>query len=309
MAARRTLLDTTGWLMAGAAVLFGVLMLVDARLVEGAPVWLKPWKFAVSTTIYSVTLAWVLRQVPDWPRLTRWAGGATALAFLVEVPLIALQAGRGRLSHFNTATPADGAIYSVMGIFIVVQAVAALAVAVALWRATFTDRAMGWALRLGMTISVIGSSVGGMMTQPTPAQMTLVRETGAMPRSGAHTVGAPDGGPGLPGTNWSTEHGDLRAPHFFGLHAIQVLPLVAFVLGRRRRASARVTAVIGAGVSYLALFGILLAQALAGQALVAPRGAIATALLVWAATSLAFAVVAWRATGASLASSAARKVA
>jgi hypothetical protein len=84
--------------------------------------------------------------------------------------------------------------------------------------------------------------------------------------AGAHTVGAPDGGPGLPATGWSTEHGDLRVPHFVGLHALQVLPL--FVIALRRRGwpeSLRVRAAVWAGVAYSGLYVALLVQALRGQ--------------------------------------------
>jgi len=45
----------------------------------------------------------------------------------------------------------------------------------------------------------------------------------------SHTVGAPDGGLGLPILNWSIDHGDIRIPHFMGLHALQLLPVIAHI--------------------------------------------------------------------------------
>ena len=32
---------------------------LDPRVIAGAPTWLKPAKFAISTAIYALTLAWV----------------------------------------------------------------------------------------------------------------------------------------------------------------------------------------------------------------------------------------------------------
>jgi hypothetical protein len=281
-------------LMAVLTAVFGAAMLLDPRTIDGAPAWLKPAKFAVSTGIYSATLVWVLRHLPDWPRLRRTAAATTAGVFVVEVALIAFQAARGSTSHFNTSSVLDGAIFSIMGTAIAVQTAVALAVAVALWRQPFADRARGWALRLGMTLAVIGASVGGMMTRPTAAQLAQVRETGSMPRAGAHTVGAPDGGPGLPGTGWSLEHGDLRVPHFVGLHAMQVLPLIVLVAARRVADRLRVRVALGAAVSYAALFAILLAQALLGQSVTSPDGPIAAAFGVWTIGTVGFALAVWR---------------
>lgn len=258
---------------------------LDPRLVGGQPVWLKPAKFAISTAIYSLTLAWFFTQIDGRQRAKRIVGTITASVFVLEVGLIALQAGRGTTSHFNVATIFDGAVFAVMGLAIVVQSLAAVAIAVLLFRQPFADRALGWGLRLGLVISLLGASTGGLMTRPTGDQLASAQTT-RMTIAGAHTVGAPDGGPGLPGTGWSREHGDIRVPHFVGLHAFQALPLFALFLGRIGSAARRTRAVLAASASYGVLFGILLVQALMGQSVLAPSGPVLVALGAWLAATV-----------------------
>ena len=276
-------LTAAGLLMTGvlAASLIG--LLVDPRVITGAPAWLKPAKFAVSTAIYMLTLAWIFTHIPEWSRIRRIVGWMTALVLVLEVAISDTQAWRGTTSHFNVATTLDRTLFAIMGLAIAVQTVSSVAVAVALWRQRFEDRALGWALRFGLVITIIGASTGGLMPRPTSAQIEDARATGVMAIAGAHTVGAPDGGPGLPGTGWSLEHGDLRVPHFVGLHAMQMLPLLALVLrGRRLSESSRVRLTMITAASYAALFVLLLWQALRGQSFVQPDRATVGALLAWA---------------------------
>lgn len=93
-------------------------------------------------------------------------------------------------------------------------------------------------------------------------------------RSGAHSVGVADGGPGLPIVGWSTTGGDLRITHFAGLHAMQLLPLFARALARPRfdrlGISGRLALVRTAGCAYLGLIVLLAWQAARGQSIVAP---------------------------------------
>ena len=135
---------------------------------------------------------------------------------------------------------------------------------------------------MGMLLTVLGSGVGGLMTQPTREQLATAHATHVMRSAGAHTVGAADGGPGLPGTGWSREHGDLRVPHFLGLHAVQIIPLLALLVGRRMASAAqRRRAVLVIAASYAMLFVILLAQALGGESVVAPGPPTLAALAAW----------------------------
>jgi hypothetical protein len=263
------LLTGTGLVLIALLAPMSIALWVDPREVGGAPAWLKPAKFALSTGIYTLSLAWVFTYLADWPRTRRIVGRTTATVMLVEVAIIALQAARGTTSHFNVGAPLDAFLFSIMGLAIFTQTGVSIAVAAALWRQRFADRALGWALRFGMTITIVGALTGGLMTRPTETQLAEARVSGRLPLAGAHTVGAPDGGPGLPITGWSTRHGDLRAAHFMGLHALQTLPILTFTAFRRRRDRTRVRLTLASAAAYVLLFLVLLIQALRGLPLVA----------------------------------------
>ena len=287
-------LTFSGLLMIAALALSLAGLWLDPRVITGMPAWLKPAKFAVSIAVYAFTLVWVFTYLPEW-RLTRAiVGWTTTITLVLELVIIDAQAWRGTTSHFNVATPLDGVLFSIMGVAILIQTLVTVLLAHALWRQTFADRALGWALRLGLTLTIIGASTGGLMLPPTPAQLEEARTTHRMTITGAHTVGAPDGGPGIPGTGWSTQHGDIRVPHFIGLHALQALALVALLVPRRFPDLRRVRLTLVAAGSYAGLFVVLLVQALRAEPLIAPSGstvvmfgvwAVGTAVAMWAAAA------------------------
>jgi hypothetical protein len=140
-------LTAVGAVMLLAFVLSAAGMAIDPRHITGVPAWLKPAKFAISTAIYSLTLAWMFTYLPEWRRTRRLVGWTTAMIFVLEVAIIDAQAWRGKTSHFNAETPVDIALFAIMGLGILIQTLSSIAVAVAVWRHTFQDPALGWALR------------------------------------------------------------------------------------------------------------------------------------------------------------------
>lgn len=249
-------------------------LIVDRQVITGAPAWLKPLKFALSISIYSTTFIWLLSFVQGHRRIVRFVAWATAIGLLIEMALIAMQVVRGTTSHFNYSTPFNGAVWGIMGGSIVVVWTAGLILAIVLFRQRFDDPAFAWALRLGVLISLVGMVVAILMTtSPTSAQHARQRAGGGLPISGAHSVGVEDGGPGLPIVGWSTVGGDLRVPHFVGLHALQLLPLFGWLLvryGKKWDTKTRTMLIWITGLTYLGVVGILTWQALRGQSVAKP---------------------------------------
>ncbi|MET1065440.1 MAG: hypothetical protein ABWX85_10780 [Arthrobacter sp.] len=280
--------------MAASAVAALAGLIIDPRQLDGAPLWAKPLKFSVSILIYALTLSWLLGQLQRWRRRAWWAGTLAAVFLAVEIVIIGGTAAAGNKSHFNVSTPFAAALWSAMAASIVIVWLAALATALLLFRAPLGDPAVSVAIRAGLVIALIGMALAFLMTGPTAEQLNSFRGI-----VGAHTVGLPDGGPGLPLLGWSTTAGDLRVPHFVGMHAVQLIPLTALLLelGARRiallrDAATRLGLIWILVVAYLGAVALLTIQALAGQSVVRPDATFAgwgAALLV--AAGLAAAVV------------------
>jgi hypothetical protein len=244
---------------------------VDGRTITGAPAWLKPAKFGVSIAIYCTTLAWLLTLVQGHPRLVRWVAWVTGVALASELVLVVIQVARGTTSHFNNGTPFDSAVFSAMGGLVVMVFLAAVVTGVLLARQRTLPAVLGAGIRGGLAVAVLGMAAAVLML------------TNRQYGDGAHTVGAPDGGPGLPLTGWSTEHGDLRVPHFVGLHALQALPLVAWLCQRYATGLSELTQVRLvrlATVGAAGLVVLLAVQAERGLPLLAPDTTVVTSVLL-----------------------------
>jgi hypothetical protein len=249
--------------MAGLSVVLVGAALVDDRVLLGAPLWFKPLKFALSLMLYAGALAWMLGQLRA-PALRR-TGWVIVAAAVIEMVVIVGQAARGVRSHFNDDDLTGELLFSLMGATIVVLWFATLAIALRFLREPGRDRAAGAAIRFGLAVALLGMLVGFLMSN-----------------AGAHAVGVPDGGPGLPLVGWSTEGGDLRVAHFVGMHALQLLPLLAagLVAATRLDEAARTGVVRVVAAGYAGLTLLLTWQALRGQALLAPDGLTLAALAV-----------------------------
>ncbi|GLZ38592.1 hypothetical protein [Actinokineospora sp. NBRC 105648] len=253
-------------LMAATALVSAVGLLVDDRVLVGSPIWLKPLKFSLSFVAFGLSWAWLLSLAPR-TRLINATATTVVLASVAEMAIIVGQVVRGRRSHFNQTTELDGMLFSIMGATIVVLWVGTLLLTIKIAAQRLGTRSEQLAIRWGMLISLVGLLLGGLM---------LGNSSGVENVIGAHSVGVPDGGPGLPLVNWSTTGGDLRVPHFIGMHALQLLPLVALAV-RRRPEPAAVRVIWTLALGYSALVALVTWQALRGQSIIHPDWATGTA--------------------------------
>jgi len=239
--------------------LLGVVCLAMLRVPAAAvvgvhPAW-KPLKFAFSIAVFLVTMAIVVPALTASEGTRQLLTGALASSMILEMLVIGGQAARGRRSHFNYESAFDAVLTRAMivGIVVLVVAMACAALLATTGPLPFPPLVTA-ALRASLWIflfsAVSGFGMGGRRR---------------------HSVGGEDGGPGMPLTNWSTTHGDLRVTHFFALHALQILPLLAVGLAWLPIPEAARWTVLGLGVAANAgLAAWTWLRALAGRPLVAP---------------------------------------
>jgi hypothetical protein len=221
---------------------------VDARVIDGVPVWMKPLKFALSFVVLFGTIALIEPLLSERARtgLTmRLAGWAMAAAYLFEIAYMTYMAARAEPSHFNLSTPFHETMYSLMGVG-AVTLITGIAVIGWVVRQD-AGAAMGRGVREGIWLGFLLTFV-----------LTFV-VAGYLSSTGSHFVGIhPEGAPTVPLLGWSGVTGDLRPAHFASMHAMQALPLLGLWLDRRRADHAILTmrlAAVAYAIVTFALFG------------------------------------------------------
>lgn len=200
--------------VANGVIAFLLILLSWIKPIEfaGANAWHKPIKFALSTAILSWSMSWYTGLLP-WGREIEIFNWIIVITLAFEVIYIGWQASRGQASHYNLTTPSYAFLYTLMAL---AASAATIAVGYVGWKFFITPfpslpAYYVWGIRLGMILFVIFSFEGFAMG----SRLT-------------HTVGGADGSSGLPFLNWSRSLGDLRVAHFVGMHALQILPLLAY---------------------------------------------------------------------------------
>lgn len=218
---RNQLLYFYGWLQFAGAFICSLLMWFDSdNIVMGINAWIKPLKFFLSIGILSWTLSWLLVYWNN-SKAVRIYSIVTVLTMIIEMVIITWQAANGRLSHFNIGTPLYGILFSIMGIAITLFTLCTIYMNLLFFRQKnfpvwMSDGYM-WGIRWGLLLFVLFAFEGGVMA--------------AMLQ---HSVGKTDGSDGVPFLNWSKEAGDLRVAHFFGMHALQLLPICGYWFAQSR---------------------------------------------------------------------------
>lgn len=232
------------------SLILAVVMMFDSTQVLGINRWIKPIKFFTSITIFVWTIAVFLNLLKGYEKTSRRISWMMIVILAVEMLIITGQAARGITSHFNIAAPLDGILFLIMGLGIAANTFLVGYLTYLYFTAEIDlPKTILWGIRLGLVVFLLGSIEGGYMS----AQI-------------GHSVGVADGGEGLPFVNWSTKGGDLRIAHFIGLHAIQAIPIVAFLLERFKINLSTVLTFLFA-IIYFGFFSFLFVQALNGQPL------------------------------------------
>lgn len=240
--AEQRVLDAAGILLVASGCLHVLVWLADGGSLDGPVSWRKPILFGVSAGVTLLSLGWVVGK------MRRRTGdllltGALAAAMLVEVGLITLQQWRGVASHFNRETALDGTVLAWIEVLIVVVTVAI---------AELTRRSFG---PLRATADVALAIRGGMALLVFSCLLGFV-----LVAWGNHQVAA-GRSPEIYGAA-----GVMKFPHGVPMHAIQFIPILAWVLRRAGAAESRRTLAVACAITSASAFTVFsLVQTFSGR--------------------------------------------
>ncbi|MGH3443483.1 MAG: hypothetical protein ACRDUY_15855, partial [Nitriliruptorales bacterium] len=228
--------------LAGGGLFVAGLFHLGVFLVDGGPwagsvSWRKPATFGLSFGLTTATLGWVLGVICPPRRAARLLAVAIAIPALYEVAWVSVQRWRGVPSHFATGG-LDEALFALAGFAIAIMATAVVTFAILSFGDLPVPPSMRTAIRVGLLLLVAGQGLGGAIIANAEAV-----DLAAAPSALALVS-------------------RLKIPHAIALHAIQVLPFLAWMLAIAPRTEReRLRVVRAASTGYAGLLVVTALQA------------------------------------------------
>lgn len=245
-------------------------LIVDDRILQYSPIWLKPFKFAFSSLLFSSSLYYFNIYLPK-SKLIKMSNMIIGSMLNLELAIIYFQAYRGRMSHFNYTTLEDMILFQLMAFGIIAVWIVLFAYVFFFLKLNVKSNLILHAIRISLVITFLSMASAFTMTTPNKSEVEkIVANKGIIGLTvGSHSVAEKDPSQVMPITKWALTGGDLRIAHFVGLHAIQILPLIAFFfLLIKLDYKISLFFVYTLAFMYFAIFLFVLLQALQGIPLV-----------------------------------------
>lgn len=230
--------------------------LVETRTFNGINVWIKPLKFILSAAIFTATLAIFMPFLDRADRAKKSVNLAVwiiSIFLILEILYITFRASRAEASHFNRENAIGIILYAWMGITILISTVLTgwIGWLILKGKERIASPELRYAIGVGL---VLGTALGSLTA------IYMSTQTG-------HWVGGVrnDAG-GSFFFGWSRTGGDLRVAHFIGLHAMQGIPLIGWLVSFVSAGAVKPAVIVSAAL-WILVTAATFAQALYERAL------------------------------------------
>ena len=93
-----------GWYFSFGCLVVSVIgLILDDRILQYVPIWLKPFKFSISSLIFISSILYFLKYVSN-KKFILLTNKVVSYGLMIELIIIFLQAYHGKMSHFNNQT-------------------------------------------------------------------------------------------------------------------------------------------------------------------------------------------------------------
>lgn len=196
----------------------------------------SPWTLAAgncaSFALFLFSIAWLSRHIRKPRRSFNAVSLAIALAAVVASISAFVEAGRAAVDGERALTDFDRAVSVSAAVSVSLLAASVVAALYLLKRpSTRVTPVYLWAMRAGLLSFLAGLGIGVL------------------------TLGIGEGEVGIGLLNWGRQEGDLRIAHALGVHGLQALPVLGFLLAGRGGGSARAVKLTLLAAAVLAWYG------------------------------------------------------